>query len=162
VNAAGWTRYPARPPGIAEWEEALLRMEIAARALRIPLDAGAGRDAAAAAALRERVRAERRTAALLLAMADGREEPEAIDPEPAGAAGEVERAAIDWLRDFERLRSRNFAMLQRRGLGVWDWGVRVDGATRVTAYQLLLGVLAEDAAVLGALRAAARTPGAAC
>lgn len=162
MNPADWVRFPARPPGIAEWEEALLRMDIAARALRIPLDGGAGASAAAAGLLRERVRAERETGALLLAMADGHETARPADA-PAPAA-DGERTVVDWLRDFERLRSRNFAMLQRRGLEVWEWHVRPGGGDgpRVSAYQLVLGVLAEDAALLQALRAAAGAPEGTC
>jgi hypothetical protein len=141
-----WTDFPARPPGIAEWEELLLRFELGTRAFRVHLEDVDWESDEALAALRGLVERERRTAALLRAMMDGlAQEPEPSDAPLAGSA----RALYD---EFERLRARAFAVVQRRGLEVWDWSIRLHDGAEVTTFQFLSHALREDARLLAGLR----------
>ena len=75
-----------------------------------------------------------------------------------GAPGEEMQEDDDPLgrvRRFAGLRARTFAMVQRRGLDVWDWRVEGDG----TVYQLLRWLAEHDASLLTRLRAATAAPG---
>jgi hypothetical protein len=149
-----WAELPARPPGIAEWEATLLRLELAPRALRVALEV-APDGPAAVPVLREAVRTERRLAAALQAMAAQQQEI-AVAAEPIP----LDEDAGAMLAEFERLRARNFAAMQRRGIGVWEWAVRMPGAnTAVTTYQLLGATLRGDARTLATLRALPRAAG---
>jgi hypothetical protein len=140
---------PAEPPSEVEWEELLLRIEIGPRALRLAVeDAGEGPDALRP--LRAAVLEEALLNGMLEAMAAGGGAPaeatiEALEDDAAGLA-----------RRFASLRARTFAMVQRRGLGVWGWrlaGGPWDGAT---AHQLLQAAAARDGRVLAAVREAGR------
>jgi hypothetical protein len=78
--------------------------------------------------------------------------------EAAFGSAESPIAAMDaggdarWLADrFAAVRARNFAMVQRRGVDVWEWAGELDGL-RVTVYQLLSWLMRSDAALLAALR----------
>jgi hypothetical protein len=149
---------PARPPSEVEWEDLLLRVELMTRALRNAaeeLAPGAG-----AAELERMLEREARVGEWL--------EGHAM---PRSAAGGTERAATSsgattWgdVSSVDRLvslRSRNFAMVQRRGLGVWEWRAAFDGV-EVTSYQLLGWLVREDVQSLARLRAAGRGEAAAC
>ena len=57
------------------------------------------------------------------------------------------------------MRARNFAMVQRRGVDVWEWAGELDGV-RVTVYQLLSWLMRRDAEALAALRSPAPAVGA--
>ena len=135
---------PALPEAVAEWEDLLVRLEIMPRALQGALEephAGGERTEATLSALLTR---EVRVGRWLEEAAFGSAEA----TEGTWPAGMDDR----WLADrFAAVRARNFAMVQRRGVDVWNWSGQLDG-TPVTVYQLLSGLVRADAAVLGALR----------
>ncbi len=145
---------PIRPPSEVEWEDLLLRLELMTRALRNTVE---DRDLAVALPLlREMVSREARVGAWL--------ERHAVST--VGGVG-TENAANRWSETIwevpagavERivsLRSRNFAMVQRRGLGVWDWQSDFEGEGPVSAYQLLYWLMSEDVRSLALLRAMSR------
>ena len=140
--------FAALPPSEVEWEDLLLRIEIAARALRVVAeDAGGG--PGALAPLRAAVLEETLLQALLEAMAEEREAPC-----EAGVA-RMEDDAEGLARRFASLRARTFAMVQRRGLGVWAWRLRGGPWAGATSYQLLQAAAARDGRTLAALRGAA-------
>jgi hypothetical protein len=62
----------------------------------------------------------------------------------------------DGVRRFERLRTRNFAMVQRRGIEVWEWRLETGDHTRPTVYQLLAYLAEGDIESLAKIRAATR------
>jgi hypothetical protein len=141
---------PVRPPSEVEWEDLLLRLDIMPRALRVAIE-DAPADAAMAEALEDAVESEVRIQEELDAMARGADAPVSVvvdlrDGSPAGL-----------LAQFTRLRTRTFAMVQRRGLNVWDWTSRgggpLDGAT---AYQLLQAAARADGELLATIRNAGR------
>jgi hypothetical protein len=139
--------HPAAPPSEVEWEELLLRVDVAPRALRVAVeDAAGGRGALAP--LRAAVLEEALLGALLAAMAQGLEAPceVRLDALEADLAGLSHR--------FAALRARTFAMVQRRGLGVWEWRLRGGPWEGATAYQLLRAAAARDARMLAAVRGA--------
>lgn len=139
--------HPVAPPSEVEWEELLLRVEIAPRALRVAVEDAEGR-AEALAPLRAAVLEEALLGAMLESMAAGREAPseagvEALEPDAAGLA-----------HRFASLRARTFAMVQRRGLGVWEWRLGGGPWAGATAYQLLRAAAARDGRLLAAVRGA--------
>lgn len=145
--------YAAAPPSEVEWEELLVRYELASRALRIALD-GAEPDAAARERIGDLLRAlvvnELQVAALFAAMRDGipvRTEPriEILSGDPRAAHAR-----------FTELRGRNFAAVQRRGLEVWGWRTEAPMWGTVTAHQLILASTALDAETLAGVREALR------
>jgi hypothetical protein len=144
--AADPLSFPELPPTEVEWEELLLRIEIGPRALavamedRVPGERGG-------AALREALIAESGLQRALEAMSEGAEVAAAPDGDDAVAPAPDE--ALDALR---RLRARSFAMVQRRGLGVWGWRQRGGATAGATAYQLLRAAAARDGALLATLR----------
>jgi len=147
--------HPAVPPSEVEWEELLVRYEIAPRALRAALDDG---EAAAAERVGDLLRAlvvnELLVSVLFSAMRDGR----AVGTEPRIEMMSAEpRAAYE---RFAALRGRNFAAVQRRGLEVWDWRAEAPGIGPVTAHQLILASTALDAETLAGVREALRGAGA--
>lgn len=133
-----------RPPAVAEWEDLLVKMEIMPRVLRNTLEGAPLDDAPLAEVLRELVARERRTMHWLQAVAD----PSA---EAAAAAGEADELPLA----FASLRARCFAMVQRRGLEVWDWTGPLPDGTPATVYQVLTWLVREDVRALAALRARA-------
>jgi hypothetical protein len=60
-----------------------------------------------------------------------------------------------YLVAFASRRARNFAMLQRRGINVWDWRAEVDGEP-VSMYQLVSAVVDADGERLARVRQAGR------
>ena len=135
---------PALPPAVAEWEDLLVRLEIMPRALRGTLEGCAAGDPGLRAALRELLSRDLRVGQWLERAAFG----------DAGQAPLQPAADADarWLEErFAAVRARNFAMVQRRGVDVWEWAGELDGV-RVTVYQLLSWLMRRDAAALAALR----------
>ena len=133
---------PAYPPAIAEWEDLLVRLEIMPRALRAALEEDGGGDAAAPLAML--LDREQRVGRWLEEAAFGSAESPAAGFDPGSDAR--------WLAErFTAVRARNFAMVQRRGVDVWEWSGELDGV-RVTVYQLLSWLMRSDAALLAALR----------
>ncbi len=150
--------FAARPPSEIEWEELLVRYDNGPRALRIALDDGDANGPARERVcdlLRALVSNELRTAALFEAMHTG--VPLAADATPRiEMLPDEPRAIVD---RFERLRSRNFAAVQRRGLEVWEWQTEAHPHGRVTAHQLIQGSTALDGETLAAVREALRGAG---
>lgn len=155
-----WTTagsYPERPASEVEWEDLLVRLEIGPRAFRI---AAADLNGDAIDRLLEVAHAsmmhEMGLSAVLDAMRGGTNAPSS-----AGAVWEKSEqgdALSSTLDRWAALRSRNFAMVQRRGLGVWDWAAEggILGTQRVTAHQALLATLAFDAQALAMAHEAGR------
>lgn len=142
---------PPHPPSVAEWEDLLLRMEIMPRVVRVTLEEVPS-GAVVLATLREMVERD----ALLggwLHRASGLPD----EAPPAAASGDARALA----ERFASLRARNFAMLQRRGLEVWEWVAEHQGAP-VTAYQMVTALVRSDAAALEALREGRRLGQGAC
>ncbi len=141
---------PARPPSEVEWEDLLVRVEIAPRALRVAVEDAPPGDPAVTEALRLGVLAEMVLQEMLEAIVDGREALDGL-----GVEG-VEADAHALLARYARLRNRSFVMVQRRGLNVWDWTVRGGPYPSATAYQLFQGAARMDGLLLDAVRRAAR------
>jgi hypothetical protein len=145
--------YAEMPPSEPEWEDLLVRYEIAPRALRVALADGDAEGPARERIgdlLRAAVMLELWTAELLRAMRDG------TPPDPGARmriAGD-DRAAL--VSKFADLRARNFAAVQRRGLEVWRWRTEAPGQGPVTAYQLIQSAVAQDGETLAAVRQALR------
>lgn len=151
--------FPPRPADVGEWEDVLLRYELGPRALRHALEdlaaAAAAPGRALLDALAARAAAELWAARVLDAMQHGAPVPAEAErpaatpepgPDPLRAGYEAYAAA----------RAANFARLQRRGLEVWDWAAVLAQGRTITAYQLVREGLRLDAALLAAVRAAAR------
>lgn len=138
---------PTRPGSVAEWEDLLVRLEIAPRAARLSIEEV--EDAEGAARALESATVREAGIGRLLEVATRIPEPaRRLDPQDAPTR---EPAALS-LR-FASLRARTFAMVQRRGLEVWDWETRLDGGEPVTVFQLLQWLAALDARLLADLRA---------
>ena len=149
--------HPARPASEMEWEDVLVRYEIAPRALRAALDDG-DLQGPARARVGELMRAlvvnELWTQLLFAAMRD--------------RAGVSERPRVEMSQDdpaalcerFARLRERNFNEVQRRGLEVWEWRADAPRLGPVTAYQLIQSSVELDGRTLAEARQALRGVGA--
>jgi hypothetical protein len=144
--------FPARPPSEVEWEDLLVRLEITPRALRLAVEDAGGDTPKLRGILAGIVAHEERLAELLDHLRQRRDLPGhafvglgAIAEAPAQPAAGLAAA-------FTRLRDRNFAQVQRRGLEVWDWASSLDGHP-VTAYQVLQWTARMDGELLAALRA---------
>lgn len=155
TEAAVWSRLARRPAHVAEWEDLLIRFEVAPQALRHTLDGAdlrgfSGTTAAAVAqALATLVDAEAILAGRLWAMRTGEAPPVAAWPADAAAAAAT---PADLLDGFARLRMRNFVMVQRRGLDVWDWAWSGPDVATVSAFQLLAAATLLDVRQLGQIR----------
>jgi hypothetical protein len=152
VTLHDFTDAEARPPSIAEWEDVLIRVEIAPRALRVAAD-DAGDGPAVRAVLARAAAAEAAFDDVIAAMRDGTEVPAAAVEPGAGAEGEEGDAAALVDRYAQR-RGRIFAQVQRRGLYVWDWASPLPGGGTLTCYQLMTGMARHDGETLAAVRAA--------
>ncbi|HSU15524.1 hypothetical protein [Longimicrobium sp.] len=149
--------HPARPASEMEWEDVLVRYEITPRALRAALGDGDAQGPARERLgdlLRALVANELWTAILFAAMRDrapvsGQPRVELSSPDPAAL---FER--------FQRLRERNFAEVQRRGIGVWEWRADAPGLGPATAYQVILASAELDGRTLAEVREALRGAGA--
>lgn len=138
---------PARPGSVAEWEDLLVRLEIAPRAARLSIEEL--EDAESAARALETATLREAGIGRLLEIAARLPEPaRRLDDRDAPTR---EPAALS-LR-FASLRARTFALVQRRGLEVWDWEVPLDDGVSVTVFQLLQWLAGRDARLLAELRA---------
>lgn len=157
-EAEVWSRFPQRPPHIAEWEDLLIRFEVGPQAVRHLLDDAAlapgSTDAASAVTglLTTWVDAEAILATRLWTMRTGEAPPPSATAPPADSPDHP--AAL--LDRFARLRMRNFVMVQRRGLDVWDWKWSGSGMPDVSAFQLLGAAALRDVRQLELLRRALR------
>lgn len=139
---------PARPESVAEWEDLLLRLEIVPRVVRNTVDEVVNATAAhrvLAAATEREARVGR-----WLEVASRIVEPGRRAQEEGDGAGDAAAASLR----FASLRARTFAMVQRRGLEVWDWRGPLNGGPSVTVHQLLCWLAGRDAHLLADLRAA--------
>jgi hypothetical protein len=141
---------PERPPSEVEWEELLVKLDIAGRAFRVAVDDAADtpelHELVTLAALSEAWWGQR-----LEDLREGRRfslnvgfGPWTVDGEPVSM-----RYALDsLLRD----RERNFAKLQRRGLSVWEWRAELVEGRSITAYQFAQMRAMADAEILRQIR----------
>lgn len=139
----------ARPESVMDWEDLLLRLEIVPRVVRNTVD-DLVNDALGARLLDEATDRERRVGDWL---------ERAAGLERDGPPVEVDGGSVspaDLARRFASLRARTFAMVQRRGLEVWEWSAPLDGAQHVTVHQLLQWLVYSDGRLLADLRAATR------
>lgn len=143
--------YPPLPPSVAEWEDLLVRLEIAPRAVRNLLEEWEG-GADTVGVLRAAVAREAGVGHWLETAAGV---ADTIAPAPDTLHADAGALALR----FAALRARTFAMLQRRGLEVWAWeGETGDGGT-VTVYQLIGWLVERDGVLLAGLRQGARVGG---
>jgi predicted aminopeptidase len=144
---------PPRPESVAEWEDLLVRLEIVPRVVRNEVeDAASGEEGRLAL-----MSAVRREAAVGLAL------EAAAGLEASTGSGVEEEAEAEALAlRFASLRARTFAMVQRRGLEVWDWTAPLEEGGSATVHQLLLWLAARDAELLASLRDTTRPGPVAC
>jgi hypothetical protein len=138
--------FPARPPSEVEWEDLLVRVEIAPRALRIAVEEARADPALLAGALRVGVRLETLLQRALEAIIDERA------MEDGDGVSDVSGGPADLVAEYERLRYRSFLMVQRRGINVWDWTVRGGTWDGATAYQLFQAAARRDGVLLARVR----------
>jgi hypothetical protein len=127
------------------WEDLLVRFEIMPRVLRVTLEEAGGTDGAAAEILRRLIASEDELSAWIREASAAGGDP--VHPAP-GSAGDLRELADR----FASLRARNFAMLQRRGVDVWDWTAPLAAGERMTALRVLGDQVRSDAEALRALR----------
>ncbi len=155
--AEGWDWSDApHPPHVAEWEELLLRVEIAPRALRVAVEGAPSGSPAVREALARALLMDHACVDALDAMASGGGLPAIVAPDAAFtvSAPPEGQGAEEMAVDLAAVRARLFARVQRRGLEVWRWEGALPDGRRLTAWQLLLGVMRRDGATLDAVRAA--------
>ena len=147
------------PAHVADWEDLLVRLEVAPRALRVTLEDAPAEDPEVRGIVARAVAAERVFQRTMEAIQAGGPLPPAA-PAASAEGGEDARSLAE---AFTSLRMRTFAMAQRRGVDVWAWQ-SADAEGRVlTVYQLFTRMVREDARMLAALRDRIRAPGgAAC
>lgn len=138
--------FPPRPPSEVEWEDLLVRVEIAPRALRIAVEEARADRALLAEALRTGLRSEAMLQRALEAIIDGREGDDGAGiPDVPGDPDAL-------VAEYGRLRYRSFLMVQRRGINVWDWTVRGGTWDGATAYQLFQAAARRDGVLLARVR----------
>jgi hypothetical protein len=146
---------PPHPAHVADWEDLLVRLEIAPRALRVTLEDAPAGDPEVRALVARAAAGERVFQRMMEAMHAGDPFPEAAAA-PAEEPGDDARTLAD---AFTSLRMRTFAMAQRRGVDVWAWqSADAEGRT-LTVYQLFNRMVREDARLLAALRERIRVAG---
>jgi hypothetical protein len=152
---------PALPPSIAEWEDLLVRLDIAPRAVRVAVDDIAEPGEEVLRVLQLAVARESWYSGVIESLRLGRSfslnvafAPITFGDEEAG--GEREGTAVELCWAFETQRTRNFAQVQRRGVEVWKWESNVTGGRTLSVFQFLSGVARSDAETLAMIRAAGR------
>jgi len=149
---------PPHPAHVADWEDLLVRLEIAPRALRVTLEDAPAGDPEVRALVARAAAGERAFQRAMEAMQAGAPLPDAA-PRPEEEEGDARSLA----EAFSSLRMRTFAMAQRRGVDVWAWQAADAEGRTLTVYQLFTRMVREDARLLAALRERVRAPGgAAC
>jgi hypothetical protein len=143
-------RLPHRPTSEFEWEDLLQRIELMPRALKVALEGLEQGADGVGEVLKELAAREERASRFLeeaVARAEGSGTPFA----------ELRQTVIlheDKLASFVRCRTRNFAMIQRRGICVWKWSVELGDGDSVTVFQLFAHLALSDVGSLSTLRAA--------
>lgn len=151
---------PRRPDSEFEWEDLLLRIELMPRALNVELENAGGR--CPPGMLADLVDRESLVHHHLERAASGASSDGTGDLPIIGEAPQVGMSIADCVDRFVRLRNRNFAMLQRRGINVWDWTVEVEPSVPATVFQLLSLLVRRDVEFLGRLRNERSTASPAC
>ena len=150
---------PAQPPSIAEWEDLLVRLDIAPRAVRVAIDDIAAPGEEVLRVLQVAVARESWYSGVIEALRLGHSFSPNVSfgPITFGDEGE-ERAgtAIELCWAFEATRTRNFAQVQRRGVEVWKWEAPLTGGGSMTVFQFLTVAARSDAETLAMIRAAGR------
>ncbi|MET0395483.1 MAG: hypothetical protein ABW277_01520 [Longimicrobiaceae bacterium] len=150
---------PPHPAHVADWEELLVRLEIAPRALRVTLEDAPADNPQVRAVVARAAAGERVFQRAMEAMQAGDPLPDLAPP----AAEEGDGDTCSLAEAFTSLRMRTFAMAQRRGVDVWAWQAADAEGRTLTVYQLFTRMVREDARLLAALRDLVRAPGgAAC
>lgn len=160
VRFEGLLSFPERPESEFEWEDLLLRLELMPRALKVELEGRRGADVAEVlGALNHREMAVQQLleeVAMAGPAAHAPERPNERPGEPSMAASN-EPSLEARLDRFVRLRGRNFAMLQRRGIDVWNWRIRIPPDDTATVFQLLSLLGRNDVEALSRLRTARKS-----
>jgi hypothetical protein len=154
--------FPAQPRDVAEWEDLLIRFEIAPRALRHTLESARGGIDVPDPSLRRvadqlRHLAEREAEAWQWMQAlreGGKLRVWAGGPRPDATA--ADRPLRDDLDRFTSFRSRNFAWVQRRGVDVWGWSASHEKFGEVTPFRLISYLVRHDGHHLARIRDAFR------
>lgn len=151
---------PAQPPAMAEWEDLLVRLDIAPRAVRVAVDDIAEPGEEVLRVLQLAAAREVWYSGVIenLRLGQSFSPNVSFGPITFGEEGEAERegTALDLCRAFEATRNRNFAQVQRRGVEVWTWEAPLAGGGSVTVYQALAAMALADAETLAMIRAAGR------
>ncbi|HEX8273936.1 MAG TPA: hypothetical protein VF615_14955 [Longimicrobiaceae bacterium] len=145
---------PPHPAHVADWEDLLVRLEIAPRALRVTLEDAPAGDPEVRALVARAAAGERVFQRMMEAMHAGDPLPDAAAP--AEEPGEDARTLAE---TFTSVRMRTFAMAQRRGVDVWAWQSADAEGRALTVYQLFNRMVREDARLLAALRDRIRAAG---
>lgn len=135
-----------------EWEDLLVRLELMPKALRVLIEDIDDNAAPVGLLLRDLIAREKFVRNFMERAAAMEMSPSEQDVEAQPA-----RRQRDALDRFVRLRTRNFAMVQRRGIDVWQWEGRTDGEHRATIFQVLTLLAREDVSALAAVRSFATT-----
>lgn len=157
-RADGFAGIPPRPASVGDWEELLVRLEIAPRALRNAVEDATPGDPAVRKQLEIAVAHETLCLDRLERLREGRPIP--ADVAGGTPSGEQDTPAL--LQAFARLRGRAFSTVQRRGLEVWGWTSPLIPDGTLTTYRLLRALSAHDARLLAATRATGRSWAGAC
>jgi hypothetical protein len=146
IDRQALQRLPARPVSEVEWEEVLLRLELMPRALKLVLEEVRTDAESVRGELRRMVEREESAREFL-------ESAAGLLPTSRPTIAQPSRNQEDAVDRIVRLRNRNFALVQRRGIEVWDWAAPDRGdEPGGTMYQLLAYLTASDGATLAALR----------
>ncbi len=159
LSAAAVADVPELPESEVEWEDLLYRLELMTRALRVALEELPVESAGARKVLRELADREESAGRLLEAAADVAAENDSLAAGPLQDESHGYEADVD---RFLRCRAHNFAMLQRRGVDVWQWRVEVPGGGPIGVYPFLVWLARGDIDGLSALRSIAERERAAC
>ena len=140
--------FPERPPSEVEWEELLGRLDLAPRAFQLAADDADG-NPRVAHVVASAYALESWFAAALKELQSGGTVPLDFGYTPGTGGQEAVREGLEL---FSALRARNFAALQRRGIGVWDWSAATKEGGRVTTFQAASAVVEMDGRHLAVLR----------
>ncbi|MDR0786364.1 MAG: hypothetical protein LBG44_00610 [Gemmatimonadota bacterium] len=138
------------PASEFEWEDLLVRIETMPRVLHVTLEE-AGTDHPRVRLLVEELAARESRASEFLEAAAGRAEGWSVSPTGAPDDPHAESAS----HRFARMRARNFAMVQRRGIEVWGWRADSGEGPGPTVHQLMEYLAEGDVESLALIRAAA-------
>lgn len=149
---------PARPPSEVEWEDLLVRLDVAPRALRVAVDDAPTPGAALVRVLQLAVAREAWWGERIADLREGRPVPAmpSFAPVTPPEGTEPAQAARELCWAFETARRRNFAQVQRRGVEVWGWESPREEGGALSIHQALWQMARADVETLAMLRAAGR------